>query len=62
MRLIGGMLFYRYFTYNALEQTMNAVHISHDIDVILSLNESLRGKHGKLVIHSLKDQVEIREV
>jgi hypothetical protein len=35
--------------------------ISHNIDVVLPLYTSLKGKHGKLIIHRLNDQIEMRD-
>jgi hypothetical protein len=40
---------------------MNAIPTSHDIDEIQPLYKSLKGKYGKLIIHSLNDQIEIRD-
>jgi hypothetical protein len=58
-RFIDDMFLYQYLTYNDLEQTVNAVPTSHDIDEILPLYKSLKGKHEKLILYGLKDQIEI---
>jgi hypothetical protein len=60
-RLIGDVFLCRYLTYNDLEQAVNAVPTSHDIDDILPLYKSFKGKRRKLIIHSLNDQIEIRD-
>jgi hypothetical protein len=51
----------RYLTSNNLEQTFSAVPTSYDINEILSICKSLKRKHGKLIIGSLNDQIEIRD-
>jgi hypothetical protein len=60
-KLIDDVFLYQYLTYNDLEQTVNAVPTSHDFDEILPLYKSLKGKHEKLIIHSLNDQIEVRD-
>jgi bifunctional DNase/RNase len=52
---------YQYLTYNDLEEIVNPVPTSHDINEILPIFKSLKGKLGALIIHSLNDQIEIRE-
>jgi hypothetical protein len=58
--LNGDMFLYQYLTYNDLEQTVNAVPSSHNIYEKLPFYKSLKGKHGKLIIQTLNDQIEIR--
>jgi hypothetical protein len=38
---------------------MNTVSTSQDIDEILPIYKSLKGKLGILIIHNLNDQIEI---
>jgi hypothetical protein len=52
---------YRYLTYNNLEQTIEAIPTSHDIDEILTIYKSLTGKHGKIILHSLDDSIEVKD-
>jgi hypothetical protein len=60
-RLICDAFLYRFLPYNDLIQTVNVVPTSYDIKLILSLYKSLQGKQEKLIIHSLNDQIEIRD-
>jgi hypothetical protein len=60
-KLIVDVFFYGYLTYNALEQIVNAVPTSHNIIEILPPYKSVKGKHGKVIIHSFNDHIEIRD-
>jgi hypothetical protein len=60
-RLIGDVVLYRYLTYNDLEQTIEAIPRSHDIDEILPIYKSVTGKHGKIILHALYDSIEVRD-
>jgi hypothetical protein len=55
------MFLCQYFTYNDLEQTGNAVTTSHEIDEILPLFKSIKGKGEKVIIHSQNDRMEIKD-
>jgi hypothetical protein len=60
-RLIGDVALYRYLTYNDLEQTIEAILPSHDIDEILPIYKNLNGKHSKIILHSLDDSIEVKD-
>jgi hypothetical protein len=47
-RLIGDVFLYRYLTYSDLEQAVNAIAISHNIDEILPLYTSLKREAWKV--------------
>jgi hypothetical protein len=55
------VVLYRYLTYNDLEQTIEAIPTSHDIDEIFPIDKSLIGKHGKIILHALDDSIEVRD-
>jgi hypothetical protein len=46
-RLIGDIVLYPYVTYNDLEQTIEAIPTSHDIDEILPIYKNLKEKNRK---------------
>jgi hypothetical protein len=52
---------YRYLTYNDLEQTIEGIPTSHDIDKILPIYKNLKGKHRKIILHSLDDSIEVKD-
>jgi hypothetical protein len=60
-RLIGDVVLYRYLTYNDLEQTIEAIPTSDDIDEILPLYKGLTGKHGQIILHALDDSIDVRD-
>jgi hypothetical protein len=59
--LIEYIFLDQYLTYNDLEQTVNTVPKSDDIDEILPIYKNLKGNHRKLIMNKLKDQIEKRD-
>jgi hypothetical protein len=60
-RLIGDVTLYWYITHDDLEKTLKAIPTTNFIEEIESIYSSLRGKHGKIIWHSLDDSLEIKE-
>jgi hypothetical protein len=60
-RLIGDVKLYRYITHIDLEKTLEAIPTTHTIDEIEPVYRSLKGKHGKIILHSLDDSLEIKD-
>jgi hypothetical protein len=60
-KLIGDVVLYRYLTYNDLEQTIEAIPTSHDINEILPIYKNLKEKHSKIILHSLDDSIEVKD-
>jgi hypothetical protein len=60
-RLIGDVKLYHYITPDDLEKTLKAIPTTHTIEEIEPIYRSLKGKHGKIVIHVLTDDVEIND-
>jgi hypothetical protein len=60
-RLIGDVTLYRYITHDDLEKTLEAIPTTHGIDEIEPMYRSLKGKHGKIILHSLDDSLKIKD-
>jgi hypothetical protein len=60
-RLIDDVTLYRYITHDDLEKTLEAIPTAHTIEEIEPVYRSLKGKHGKIVIHSLDDSLDIKD-
>jgi hypothetical protein len=60
-RLIGDVTLYRYITHDDLEKTLEAIPTTHTIDEIEPIYRSLKGKHGKIILHSLDDSLDIKD-
>jgi hypothetical protein len=60
-RLFGDVVLYRYLTYNDLEQTIEVIPTSHNIDEIIPIYKNLKGKHSKIILHSLDDSFEVKD-
>jgi hypothetical protein len=60
-RLIGDVTLYRYITHDDLEKTLEAIPTTHTIDEIEPIYRSLKGKRGKIIIHALTDDLEVRD-
>jgi muramidase (phage lysozyme) len=60
-RLIDDVTLYRYITHDDLEKTLEAIPITHTIDKLEPVYRSLKGKHGKIIIHSLDDSLDIKD-
>jgi hypothetical protein len=55
------MTLYRYITPDDLEKTLDAIHTTHTIYVIESIYRNLKGKHGKIMVHSLDDSLDVKD-
>jgi hypothetical protein len=60
-RLIGNVTLYRYITHDHFEKTLEAIHTTHTIDEKEPIYRSLKGKHGKIILHSLDDSLDIKD-
>jgi hypothetical protein len=60
-RWIGDAFLYRNLTYNDLEEKVKVFPPSYDINEILLMYKSRKGKQGKLITNSLNDHIEIRD-
>jgi hypothetical protein len=60
-RLIGDVTLYRYITHDDLEKTLEVIPTTHTIDEIEPVNRSLKGKHGKIILHVLSDNIEVKD-
>jgi hypothetical protein len=60
-RLIGDITLYRYITHNDLEKTLEAIPTTHTIDEIEPIYRSLKGKQGKIILHSLDNSLEMKD-
>jgi hypothetical protein len=60
-RLISDVTLYRYITHDDLEKTLGSIPTTHTIDEIKPIYRSLKGKYGKIVIHSLDDSLDVMD-
>jgi hypothetical protein len=60
-RLIGDVTLYRYITPDDLEKTLEAIPTTNIIDEIEPIYKSLKGKDGKIILHALTDDLEVRD-
>jgi hypothetical protein len=60
-RLIGDVTLYRYITHDDLEKTLEAIPTTHTIEEIEPIYRSLKEKHGKIILHSLDDSLDIKD-
>jgi hypothetical protein len=59
--LIVNVTLYRYITHDDLEKTLEAIPATHTIDEIEPIYRSLKGKHGKIVLHSRDDSLDVKD-
>jgi hypothetical protein len=60
-RLIGAVTLYRYITHDDLEKILEAIPTIHTIEEIEPINRSLQGRHGKIILPSLDNSLEIKD-
>jgi hypothetical protein len=60
-RLIGDVTLYRYITHDDLEKTLEAIPITHTIEEIEPIYRNLKGKHGKIMLHSFDDSLDLKD-
>jgi hypothetical protein len=60
-RLIGDVTLYRYITHDDLEKTLDAIPTTHSIVEIETIYRRLKGKHVKIILHSLDDSLDIKD-
>jgi hypothetical protein len=59
--LIDNLTLYRYITHDDLEKIFEAIPTSHTIEEIDLVYRSLQRKHGKIILHSFEESLEIKD-
>jgi hypothetical protein len=59
-RLIGDVTLYRYITHEYLEKTLETIPTTHIINEIEPIYKSLKRKHGKIILHSRDDSLDVK--
>jgi hypothetical protein len=60
-RWSGDVTLYRYITHDNLKKPLEAISTTHTLDEIEPIYRSLKGKHGKIIRHSLDESLDIKD-